>query len=70
MMIDRTEYSRKLEDLPDYSTRQELSGFTRVSVQTLARWTVEGKGPRVTKLGGAVRYAKADVLTWLEQAAA
>ena len=64
------EFSRKFDELPDFSTRPELAGFASISVQTLARWAVEGKGPRITKLGGAVRYAKADVAAWLEKAAA
>jgi hypothetical protein len=29
-----------------------------VSVATLARWRVEGKGPRWCKIGGAVRYPR------------
>jgi predicted DNA-binding transcriptional regulator AlpA len=57
---------RQIEELPEWSTRAELSQFTGISIQTLARWKVEGHGPRVTKLGGAVRYRKADVLAWLD----
>ncbi|BDZ51748.1 hypothetical protein GCM10025867_39890 [Frondihabitans sucicola] len=59
---------RHVEDLPDWPDRSQLSEYTGIAVQTLARWAVEGKGPRITKLGGtAVRYAKADVLEWLAQ---
>lgn len=57
---------RHSEDLPDWSTRGELSQYTGVAVQTLARWAVEKRGPRVTRLGSAVRYAREDVLDWLE----
>lgn len=57
---------RQLEDLPEFSTRAQLSQLVDVSVQTLARWKVEGRGPRVTKVGSAVRYRKADVLAWLD----
>ncbi|TDN42561.1 hypothetical protein EDF64_11136 [Curtobacterium flaccumfaciens] len=57
---------RQVEDLPEWSTRVQLSQFIEVSVQTLARWKVEGRGPRVTKIGQAVRYRKADVLSWLD----
>ena len=63
--------TRSLANLPELCTRAELAQFTGVSVQTLARWTVEGdKGPRLTKLGHAARYRKADVLAWLEASAA
>ena len=57
---------RQVEDLPEWSTRAQLSQFIEVSVQTLARWKVEGRGPRVTKIGSAVRYRKSDVLKWLD----
>lgn len=29
-----------------------------LTVQTLARWRVEGRGPKYMKLGGAVRYTR------------
>jgi len=61
---------RQLEDLPELATRKELFEFTGISVQTFARFAVEGIGPRMTKLGGARRYRKADVLAWLEASAA
>lgn len=63
--------TRQVSELPELLTRQELSAFTGVSVQTLARWVVEGdRGPRLTKLGHAARYRKTDVLSWLEDSAA
>jgi predicted DNA-binding transcriptional regulator AlpA len=62
---------RQIDDLPELSTRKMLSEFTDIAVQTFARYAVEGKGPRITRLGGtAVRYRKADVLAWLEASAA
>lgn len=55
------------EDLPDWSTRPQVANYLQISVPTLARWAMEGKGPRVTKLGThAARYARADVAAWLE----
>ena len=61
---------RKIEDLPELSSRPELCEFTGISVQTYARWAVAGVGPRMTKLGNAVRYRRADVIAWLEKSAA
>lgn len=52
--------------LPEWSTRPQLADFMQVSVATLARWAVEGKGPRQTKFGSLTRYARADVEAWLE----
>jgi predicted DNA-binding transcriptional regulator AlpA len=62
--------ARSFAGLPELSTRAELAKFTGVSVQTLARWAVEGKGPRQTKLGHASRYAKAHVISWIAESAA
>jgi predicted DNA-binding transcriptional regulator AlpA len=62
--------SRQVQDLPELSTRRELAEFTGIAVQTLARWAVEKKGPRMTSLGGARRYRKADIIAWLDASAA
>jgi predicted DNA-binding transcriptional regulator AlpA len=61
---------RSIDDLPELSKRAELAEFTGTSIPTLARWAVEGVGPRVTRLGGgSVRYRKRDVLAWLDSLA-
>jgi len=68
MEISMTIAGRTVDELAELSKRKELADFTGLSVQTLARWAVEGVGPKITKLGGtAVRYRKADVLAWLER---
>ncbi|SDH75362.1 helix-turn-helix transcriptional regulator [Agrococcus jejuensis] len=58
----------KIEDLPELATRQDLAALTGISVPTFARWATAGRGegPRVTKLGHASRYRKADVVEWLD----
>lgn len=61
---------RLLHNLPELMTRDELSAFSQVAVQTFKRWAVDGKGPRITKLGSTVRYRKADVVAWMNDAAA
>lgn len=60
---------RRVEDLPELSTRPELAGFLGVGVPTLARWVVEGRGPRLTKVGHAARYRKGDIIAWLDEQA-
>ncbi|WP_369076260.1 MULTISPECIES: helix-turn-helix transcriptional regulator [Curtobacterium] len=58
---------RRSEDLPDWATRDEVAQYTGVAPQTLARWVTEKRGPRVTRFGGrAVRYARTDVLEWID----
>lgn len=53
-------------ELPDLATREQVALYTQMSIPTLARWAGEGRGPKFVKLGGAVRYRRADVLAWLE----
>ncbi|TQL87236.1 excisionase family DNA binding protein [Microbacterium saperdae] len=56
--------------LPELATRPQVAAYTQTSVPTLARWAAEGQGPKVTKLGGVVRYRREDVLTWIAEAGA
>ena len=60
----------RLDDLPELCSRDELAQFLGISVGTLARWAMAKEGPRVTKIGHAVRYRKADVLAYIEASAA
>lgn len=55
--------------LPDVATRPEVAAYTRISVPTLARWAMDGKGPKFRKAGGRVLYMRADVLAWLDSLA-
>lgn len=56
--------------LPELATRQQVADYAGLSYATLARWAGEGRGPKMTKLGGAVRYRREDVLTWITEAGA
>lgn len=44
----------------------EAAQYVRLSKPTLERLRLHGDGPRYAKLGGAVRYRKADLDAWLE----
>lgn len=55
------------EGLPEIATRRQVSDFTQIGVATLARWATEGKGPKFSKFGKAIRYRRADVMAWIEQ---
>ena len=43
----------------------EAAEYVRLSKPTLERFRVSGEGPVYCKLGGAVRYRKADLDVWL-----
>ena len=44
----------------------EAANYTRLGKPTLERLRVSGEGPVYAKLGGAVRYRKADLDEWVE----
>jgi predicted site-specific integrase-resolvase len=48
-------------------TPQELADELRVSVRTLRGWRDRGRGPRVTRVEGAIRYRRSDVDRWLAE---
>ena len=46
--------------------RADLPGYIPVASQTLARWAVEGQGPRFIKVGRRlVAYRAGDLREWL-----
>ena len=44
----------------------EAARYVRLSKPTLERFRISGDGPKFLKLGGAVRYRRADLDAWLE----
>ena len=56
----------EIAELPAVATRKIVADFTGISMPTLARWAVEGKGPRFRKAGSRCLYLREDVLRWLE----
>jgi excisionase family DNA binding protein len=54
---------------PSLLTSDELAEYLGLSVKTIKRWRVQGKGPRALQLAGtgtSVRYRVSDVDAWLE----
>ena len=45
----------------------ELADDLNMSVRTLRRWRLEGRGPEWKKFGGAVRYSRAAIDRWIAQ---
>lgn len=55
-----------LEHLPTMIRRHEFCAEFGVPLQTAASWASRGTGPRVTKIGRACYYKRADLELWLE----
>lgn len=47
----------------------EAADYLGLSVSTLNKWRVTGKGPKFVKLGRAVAYRTPDLHDWLEKQA-
>jgi hypothetical protein len=55
-----------LDDIPtggfgELLTPDETARRLRLAKQTLARWRVEGKGPRFVRLGGRIFYPSSNI---------
>lgn len=56
-----------------FVTRREVAEILGVSIKTLDRWALEGRGPRFRKFGGTearstpARYALSDIYAWAER---
>lgn len=48
-------------------TIEALSEYLDVPVTTIRDWRTDGKGPRAIRVGGRVRFATSDVLSWLTE---
>ena len=47
-----------------FLTETEAADFLKLKRMTLSRYRVSGDGPAYCKLGGAIRYYRADLLAW------
>lgn len=56
-----------LSYLDEVLTTEEVARELKIEPQSLRRWACSGSGPRRLKLGGPVRYRRADLLRWLEE---
>lgn len=53
---------------PAVMTRPEAAVYLGVATATLEKWAKTGRyGLKFTRVGGAVRYRKADLDAWLEK---
>lgn len=49
----------------DILNTREAADYVRLGKPTMERFRISGAGPVFVKLGGAVRYRKADLENWL-----
>lgn len=54
-------------DLEPLISIEALSAYLDVPVSTIRDWRTDGKGPRAIRIGGRVRFATSDVLSWLAE---
>jgi len=47
-------------------TAEELAAILRVSVQSIYTMSYRNEGPRATKIGSRLRFARSDVALWLK----
>jgi predicted DNA-binding transcriptional regulator AlpA len=58
-----TAFSDRFENLLN---EHDVARLTGMSVATVRRWRLFGRGPRYIKIGAAVRYKPEDLSRWLE----
>lgn len=51
----------------EWLTTDELAEWVNVASWTVRDWRRRQVGPKATKIGGAVRYARSDVEAWIAQ---
>jgi predicted DNA-binding transcriptional regulator AlpA len=49
-----------------YLNQDAAGAFLGLSVRTLERFRVDGRGPRYLKLGRRVAYTREDLMSWAE----
>jgi hypothetical protein len=47
-------------------TPEELAVALKIKVNTLAKWRVQGSGPRFRRIGRLIRYGAKDSREWLD----
>ena len=58
----------KARRVPELLTERDASKLLCLSIRTLQKWRLCGRGPRFVKLGHAVRYEPAEIERFLADA--
>jgi predicted DNA-binding transcriptional regulator AlpA len=61
-----TDEARRVEGARVLRAR-DAAAYLGLAMQTMARWRVEGRGPRFTKFGGAVVYQLRELDQFIER---
>jgi excisionase family DNA binding protein len=48
-------------------TTEGVAAYLQVAEKTVRNWRSRGEGPSVVRVGGAIRYRKADIDRWLDE---
>ena len=67
MLIDHKSKSAMTCSIDQLLCEKQVARQFGMSIRTLQKWRVTGDGPAFAKLGGAVRYAAADVAAFIEK---
>lgn len=59
--------SHRREDMPEMLTNDQAAKYLKIQPQTLSLWRSQGISPRYKKINKVVRYAKSDLLEYLEE---
>lgn len=54
------------EKIIHLANEHQVAKMLSVSVATLRRWRLLGRGPRYIKLSAAVRYSQEDLAAWID----
>ena len=48
-----------------YYTREQAARYLTIGASTLAKLAMQGKGPRLVRIGRACRYRRSDLDAWM-----
>jgi predicted DNA-binding transcriptional regulator AlpA len=57
----------QIGEMPVYLTDLDLAAMTGKSQSSFRRYRLVGGGPKYTRIGRNIRYAKSDVIAWLNR---
>ena len=59
-------HDERTEPFAPLLTPEEVAGVLRIPVATLHKWSYEGSGPALVKVGRHLRYRPGDLEAWIE----
>jgi excisionase family DNA binding protein len=57
---------RGVDMIPPYLSERQVAEALNLSVRTLQRWRLEGRGPLFVRIGRAVRYPQSEIEKFLK----